>query len=237
MRVLPILAIVTFIAGVGMLAVGYFYSGDTQAVAPANVEYFTPTPAPSPSATPTDVPSPTPTPVPYNGNITRFKIPRFNVDAAVEEIAIKKNNELDVPTNPRDVGWYNSELVAKGGPYLGAKPGFGKNAVFSAHVDYYGLPPQVMPFNKLNQLSPGDQIVVSMDNGQDYTYSVILKQNYNISDIKMGELIDAPAKPEGKEWITLITCGNTGPYVYVNGGNSGPVEYLTRDVVIAERVS
>jgi Sortase domain len=239
-RLLPILAILTFIAGLAMLGFGYFYSGDTRAAAPAHVDYFTPTPtAPPPTlaATATDVPTPTPTPPPYNGAVARFKIPRFNVDASVEAISLKKGtNELDTPANPRDVGWYDSKMLANG-PFLGDKPGFGSNALFSAHVDYYGLDPRLMPFNKLNQLSPDDVITVVMDNGKEYSYKVILKQTYNVSDIKMGELIDAAGRPRDKEWITLITCSNTGPFVYVSGGNSGPVEYQNRDVVIAERVS
>ncbi len=94
-----------------------------------------------------------------------------------------------------------------------------------------------MPFNKLNQLNPDDTVVIVMDNGTEYTYKVILKQTYNVNEIKMGELIEAPTRPKDKEWITLITCSNTGPFVYVNGGNSGPVEYQNRDVVIAERIS
>lgn len=237
-RILPTLAVMTFIAGVAMLGAGYFYGGTSRPSVPAHVDYFTPTPTPIPSATPTDVPSPTPTPPPYNGAIARFRIPRFNVDAAVEDISLKKGtNELDTPHNPRDVGWYDTSMDP-GGPFLGDKPGFGKNALFSAHVDYYGLNPTLMPFNKLNQLNPGDDIVVLMDNGTQYTYHVILKQSYSVSGIKMGELIDAPSRPEDKEWITLITCSNTGPYVPVYADQpNGPVEYLNRDVVVAERVS
>lgn len=238
-RLLPILAIVTFVAGLAMLGFGYFASGDTRAAPPAHVDYFTPTPTPTPlpSSTPTEVPSPTPTPPPYNGAVARFKIPRFNVDAPVEAISLKKGtNELDTPANPRDVGWYDTKLQPNG-PFLGDKPGFGSNSLLSAHVDYYGLDPRLMPFNKLNQLSPDDLVVVVMDNGAEYTYRVILKQNYSTTEIKMGELIDAPSKPKDREWITLITCSNTGPYVHINGGNDGPVEYLNRDVVIAERVS
>lgn len=50
----------------------------------------------------------------------------------------------------------------------------------------------------------------------------------------MGDLISAPEKPAGAEWITLITCGGRFR-AYLDGG--GPGEYLDRDVVVAERVS
>lgn len=227
MKLLPFFAVATFAAGLAMLAVGYFYGGESKPK-PVHVDYFTPAPTAfaSPTETPTNAPTPTPTPPPYDGAVARFKIPRFNVDAAVEDIGIKAGtNELDTPHDPVDVGWYG----------IYAKPGFGSNAVFSAHVDYYGRPPSQMPFNRLKELNPNDEVDVVMDNGTAYKYRVILKQNYSLTDIKMGELIDAPEKPKDAEWITLITCGDTGPFVYVNGGNSGPVEYLTRDVVIAER--
>jgi hypothetical protein len=236
MRILPYLAVVTFIAGIGMLIVGYTYSGDSKADPGPPPVFFTPTPY-TPTATPTDAPTATPTPPPYNGGVARFQIPSLKVDAAVEAIGINSQNELETPTNPRNVGWYDSSTAKQ---YIGSKPGFGKNSVFAAHVDYYGLPPGDLPFNKLKNTSPGDAIDVVMDNGLVYHYKIIFKQRYNVSDIPMGELIDGKAgdtvEPPGVEWITMITCGNDGAFVYVDGGNSGPVEYLTRDVVIAQRV-
>ena len=236
MKVLPYLAIATFVAGIGMLVMGYVYRGNsnTPVVAPVTTFNVTPSATDTPLATATGAPSPTATPVPYNGAVSRFKIPKFNVDAAVENIGILANNELDTPHDPHDVGWYG----------IYSKPGFDGNAVFSAHVDYYGLPPTQMPFHRLKELKAGDTVVVQMDNGLEYTYSVISFQRYAINNdgttnypvIKMGELIAAKNRPPGAQWITLITCGNSGPFRYVSG-NSGPVEYLTRDVVVAQRIS
>jgi hypothetical protein len=240
MRFLPYFAIATFIAGVAMLIVGYAYS-DGGKVKSEPVTFFTSVPETSTAAAPTDTaateaPSPTPTPAPYDGQLMRLKIPRFAVDAAIEAIGVKPNNELDTPHDPHNVGWYDTTLD-KNGPYIGAKPGFGKNAVLSAHVDYYGLPASATPFNKLKNTDPKDEIDIVMANGEQYRYQIISKQRFSVSEIKMGELIEAKDKPAGKEWITLITCGNDGAFVYVNpGATSGPVEYLTRDVVIAERV-
>lgn len=240
MRILPYLAVATFIAGIGMLIVGYTYSGSSAADPGPPPVFFTPTPytpTATPTDAPTDAPTPTPTPPPYDGAVARFQIPSLKVDAAVEAIGINAQNELETPTNPRDVGWYDSSTATQ---YIGAKPGFGKNAVFAAHVDYYGLPPGDMPFNKLKNTNPGDEVDVVMGDGTVYRYSIILKKRYDVSSIPMGELIDGKAgdtvEPPGVEWITLITCGNDGAFVYVNGGSSGPVEYLTRDVVIAQRI-
>ena len=238
MKVLPYLAVTTFIAGLAMLIVGYTFSqggGGVKAgpsVTPIPIVLDTPTPIP------TEAPSPTATPVPYNGSLTRFKIPELNVDAAVEAIGINSSNQLEVPTNPRDVGWYD----------IYSKPGFNGNAVFSAHVNYFGLDPNLMPFNKLHEMKPGDEIDIVMDNGLTYKYAFIGRYVYNVNNIPMGDIIDGKfADPEGKEptverpadeqWITLITCDAGGPFECINGGNSGPVESTQRIIVVAKRVA
>jgi len=238
MKVLPYLALASFIAGIGMLLFGYFEASKSGSSTPpeAPLAAFTVTPTPIPSATATPVPSPTATPVPYDGKVARFQIPRFKVDAAVEDIGIQSNNELAVPSDPTDVGWYG----------IYQKPGFDGNALFAAHVDYYGRDPNTLPFHDLKDLTGNDQVVVQMDNGLKYTYQVYSLTRYKVLDnpsvaslpqIQMGDIIAGKGLPtDHTQWITLITCGNTGPFVYVSG-NSGPVEYLTRDVVVAYRVS
>lgn len=164
-----------------------------------------------------------PSPSPYDGPVQRLLIPRFGVDSAVEAIGlVPGENQLDVPKDPLKTGWYD----------IYDRPGFDGNAVFSAHVDYY---PNIRgPFYELASLEAGDEILIEMANGDTYRYRVFSKQRYAISEIPTGDLIDAPTKPEGAEWITLITCG--GRFRALNPDGSGPGEYLDRDVVVAERV-
>lgn len=174
------------------------------------------------------VPSPlstvtaTPTPAPFDGPVQRLLIPRFGVESTVEPIGLVPGaNQLDTPKDPLNTGWYE----------IYDRPGFGGNAVFSAHVDYY---PNIKgPFYNRAKAEAGDEILVEMANAQIYTYRIFFKQRYDVASIPMGELIEAPAKPEGAEWITLITCG--GRFRALNPDGSGPGEYLDRDVVIAER--
>jgi hypothetical protein len=45
----------------------------------------------------------------------------------------------------------------------------------------------------------------------------------------MGDIIAGKGKAEGKEWITMITCGGSL--------DASGLEYLSRDVVVAERIS
>ena len=225
MKILRTLALVSFLAGGILLLAGFLFTGGDSSVAGPSFE-SSPFPTIEITPTPTSfVPRPTvqfatPTPVPYDGNLIRLQIPRFKVDSMVESIGLKPNNELETPRDPLKTGWYN----------IYDKPGFHGNSVFSAHVDYY--PNIIGPFNKLAKLDKDDEIVVIMENGLAYRYKVIRKQRYDVKTMPMGDLIWPKEKPDGIEWITLITCG--GEFVASRPG--GPGEYLNRDVVVAERV-
>jgi sortase (surface protein transpeptidase) len=183
----------------------------------------------TPALTPTPEPTATPTPQPASSsgrsapraNVTRMTIPRFGVSAAIEYIGLLPSNQLDVPKNPHNVGWY----------YIYAAPGAGRNAVFSAHVDYY---PNIRgPFYNLKSLVPGDLVTVTVE-GVELQYEVFRYTRYDVYSIPMGDLIVAADRPAGEEWITLITCGGR---FQPHNGTSGPGEYLDRDVVVARRIN
>lgn len=230
MNVLRYLAILSFVAGVSLLAYGFVRSdnSNTQAASPLQEFDAVATATSSPTDAPATIPS-TPsdptapaTPAPYDGAVARLKIPRFNVDSAIQVLGLLPNNQLDVPANPLDTGWY--DLPGYG------KPGFGANSFFAAHVDYF---PDIRgPFYNLAKLDPNDEIVVTMDNGVEYKYRVVRKKRYDVDTIPMGDLIWPPDRPSGKEWVTLITCG--GQFVRTQANGAG--EYLNRDVVVAERI-
>jgi hypothetical protein len=227
MMALRYFAVFSFVAGIGLLVLGFLRSGDGQVAAgPEPTEFAaTPTPTATPglpesTSTATLPAAPTPTPAPYDGSLVRFLIPRFEVDSTVETIGLLPTNQLDVPKDPLNTGWYD----------LYAKPGFGGNAVFAAHVDYY---PDIRgPFFNLKNVTLGDQVIVVMDNGAQYVYEVIRYKRYDASTIPMGDLIWPADKPAGEEWITLITCG--GRFQELTPG--GPGDYLDRDVVVARRI-
>ena len=237
------LAVLAFIGG-GLLVVAGLSRGDngtrpTSSLTPFGVRSPTPAdpspPVPSATADPSDdtptVAAPTaavaaPTaavaaPTPYGGSVGRMIIPSIGVDYPLEQIGVLPGNTLDTPHDAiGKIGWY----------YIYQKPGFGGNAVFSAHVNYDF---KQGPFANLAKVQAGDEIIVQMDNGSQYTYRVFRKQRYDISDIPMAELIWPSDRPAGEEWITLITCG--GNFVATQANGLG--EYTQRDVVIAERIS
>lgn len=155
----------------------------------------------------------------YDGRVSRLKLPKFGVDSVVEYIGILPNNQLDVPKDPRQTGWYE----------IYDKPGFPGNAVFSAHVDYF--PDIIGPFNKLSQSDIGDTVIVTMEDGREYRYKVIFVARYNVDTIPMGDIVWPQDRPATAEWVTLITCGGEFRPTSVSGAG----EYLQRDVVVAER--
>jgi hypothetical protein len=206
----------------------------TQA-APTETETATATPSPTstprtPTATPT--PTPTPTPQPYQGKVLRLKLPRFGIDAPIEELAINAAGELDTPRAENTaVAWYyiydrpgavnvgNSGWYTIGGRTEEVKHG---NAVFSAHVYYHSIP---APFKDLAKSQPGDTFVIVMEDGREYTYEFVRYTRYDAATIPMGEIIWPSDKPADEEWITMITCG----------GRLAGQDYLDREVVVAKR--
>jgi hypothetical protein len=98
MKLLRILAVTSFLAGVALLAYGFVQSGDDDnAASPEPVQTYdirvtlTPTPATSSTAEP---------PHPYSLRRRRNPAapPSLDVDSAIEVIGVKSNNEMDVPT-------------------------------------------------------------------------------------------------------------------------------------------
>ncbi|MFQ5381976.1 MAG: class F sortase [Dehalococcoidia bacterium] len=236
MRSLQIAAVAIFGLGAALLVTGFILRGGSSATGadpgpsptfqslqatPTNTARPSPTATPRPTNAPppTATATPTATPTPFAGPLTRLKIERFGVDSPIEEIGLKANNELDTPHDPLNTGWY----------YIYDRPGWGGNAVFSAHVDYW--PDIIGPFNKLAELELDDVIDIEMENGTLYRYKVVSNHRYSVYDIPMGDIIWPPSKPPEAEWVTLITCGGQ----FVSASPGGPGEYLHRDVVVAER--
>ena len=213
-----------FLIGAVLLTVGLACGGDDKSPAATASATSSPTDTATPTATATSTPTPTPTP--FNGKVARLKLPRFGIDAPIEELSVDSTNTMETPTNENvDVGWYNSEIM-KDGPYLGSRPGWDGNAVFSAHVYYHSIP---APFQKLAQSQIGDHVVIDMENGLEYTYEVIDYKRYHRDTIPMGDVITPPTRPANEQWITLITCGGQL--------DSTGQEYISRDVVVAKRIA
>ncbi len=234
MKILRSLALLTFAAGAVLLVVGLLNArGDDQPAIAAREFDITPdTSTPTPTAEPSLTPTPTPTP--FDGKVARMMIPTLKVDYPIEDLGLlQPQNQLDTPHDATGkIGWY----------YIYPKPGHGKNAFFSAHVNYNG---KDGPFANLYKIQEGDEIEVTMDGGPAYKYRVFRLKRYVIDAaysggdpsrvIDMGKLINPPDRPDGKEWITLMTC-SCGPGRVINVNAQGFGECVDRDVVVAERI-
>jgi LPXTG-site transpeptidase (sortase) family protein len=148
-------------------------------------------------------------PTPDGAPIAALAIPKFDVDAPVVVRSVDSVGAMQTPDGPTDVAWYD----------FSAKPGFGSNAVFAAHVDYHNYGPAV--FWHLKDLEFGDVIEVRLDDGAVYAYEVVSVEQLPVEDIDIDKIVGRTPR----EVITLITCG----------GDWNGHEYTSRVVVRAER--
>lgn len=139
-----------------------------------------------------------------------LSIPKLGVNAAVEAVGQDSTGRMDVPQGVFNVGWYS----------LGYKPGEKGNAVMAGHLDTTTGAPAV--FYYLNQLSVGDQVIVSDRNGRELTFEVTGARSYLFDQVPLQEIFGPSDKPR----LNLITC--TGVW------NRGTSNYTNRLVVFTE---
>ena len=140
-----------------------------------------------------------------------IRIDKAQVDAEVEQIEIV-DGIMQNPTGPFVVSWYKET----------ARPGEEGNVVMAGHVDYWDVGEAV--FWYLKDLVENDEIVVTGEDGELYTYAVEWIRDYDAADAPIQDIVG----PTEEEALTLITCG--GEFDYATG------EYLKRKIVRARRV-
>ncbi len=174
-------------------------------------------PEPEPEATPEATPDALP--------VARLRIPDLGVDSPIVGLGLLENNVLDHPDDHRETGWYE----------VFDTPGIRGNAIFSAHVYYRNIPG---PFERLMELEDGDEVIAVMNDGQEYRYRVFSVERYPLATIPMRDILWPVARPLGAEWVTLITCGGEfEPYARDESGARTGGYYLSRDVVVAQRIN
>lgn len=141
-----------------------------------------------------------------------IEIANAAVNAQIERQQIVDGVMLD-PTGPWVISWYEES----------SKLGELGNILMAGHLDYWDVGPAVL-YN-VNNLSEGDLIQVTGDDGTIYTYSVLWRENFETATAPIQDIVG----PTESESLTIITCG--GPFDYANG------VYLQRTVVRAERVN
>jgi len=121
---------------------------------------------------------------------TSITIPKINVHAAVESVGMDSLGRMDVPKTADDTAWYSP----------GYKPGMNGSAVIDGHLDRVTGAPAV--FWNLKLLSAGDQIIITENNGQKYTFAVDHIMRYPYDSFPIKDVFGATHTPT----LNLITC-------------------------------
>jgi LPXTG-site transpeptidase (sortase) family protein len=120
----------------------------------------------------------------------RLKIPKINVNTAIESVGLTKDGAMDVPKGPVDVAWFK----------FGPRPGEIGNAVISGHFGWKDNIPAV--FDNLYQLRNGDKIYIKDETG---TTTVFVVREIRSFDPN-ADAKDVFISTDGKAHLNLVTC-------------------------------
>jgi LPXTG-site transpeptidase (sortase) family protein len=151
-------------------------------------------------------------PTPKEGVLLdRVIAPVARLDAPVETRGINARGEMEDPAGKDAVAWYNfSEF-----------PGYGGNAVFSGHVDWFTG--ELGSFGRMKDLKLGDEIVVKLSDGMEMKYKVVSSTLYESTKAPVEEIVGRTEKDS----LTFITCEGTF--------SRSAQDYSHRRIVRAER--
>lgn len=146
----------------------------------------------TPFPTATRPPTATPDPLVSAGRLVQIQIPAIGVVALVEHVGLTADGAMDTPDGWMNVAWFQD----------GFKPGQAGNAVVAGHLDSRSGGPAV--FWNLNQLQPGDEVTVSYENGDRYTFAV---QDMEVLPYDVqGDAVTSIFGPSQTSDLNLITC-------------------------------
>ena len=147
-----------------------------------------------------------------SGLPVRLKIPKINVDSAVEYVGLTPDGAMDVPKNPADVAWFS----------LGPRPGENGNSVIDGHSGWWknGIP---AAFDNLYKLHKGDKIYVEDETGAVTTFVVRESRMYDPN----ADASDVFDSSDGRAGLNLVTCDGKW--------DSNQKNYSERLVVFADK--
>jgi sortase A len=120
----------------------------------------------------------------------RLKIPKINVDAAVEYVGLASNGAMDVPKGAADVAWFDP----------GPRPGEKGSAVIAGHEGWKNGIPAV--FDDLHTLQQGDKLYIEDEKGATTAFVVRELRIYGENEDASGVF----GSSDGKAHLNLITC-------------------------------
>jgi LPXTG-site transpeptidase (sortase) family protein len=120
----------------------------------------------------------------------RLKIPKINVNAAIEYVGLTPQGEMGAPKDLSKVAWFN----------LGPRPGEKGDSVIDGHFGW--VKNTVVVFNDLDKLQKGDKIYVQDDKGASVTFVVQSLRSYGKTQDTSGVFLSSDQKAH----LNLITC-------------------------------
>ncbi len=142
----------------------------------------------------------------------RLRIPAIRVDAAILPVGLAPDGAMDVPKGPDDTAWFDQ------GPH----PGENGTAVIAGHFGWKNGIPAV--FDNLNELHPGNKILVENDKGETITFVIRELRTFDGN----GNATEVFSSSDGKAHLNLITCEG----VWDKASKS----YSNRLVVFADKI-
>lgn len=132
----------------------------------------------------------------------RIEIPKLHAAAPIRKVATTSDGELEIPRNPKVVGWWSP----------GARPGAAKGtAVIAGHINYAGV---TGTLSALGTLRPGDRVRVyghRHGRARELTFRVTGVRTYHKTHLPYRQIFDQ--KVAGR--LALVTCG--GPFDAATG--------------------
>lgn len=130
---------------------------------------------------------------------SRLRIGSIGVDAVIGTLGLNRDGTVQVPADPRQVGWYR----------LGPRPGQSGSAVLLGHVDSLTGP---AVFYRLKAIPLGARIQVVLAGGRTLLFTVDDVSTY----LNWNFPASAVYRNRGVATLTLVTCGGT--YDKARGG-------------------
>ncbi|MDP2650578.1 MAG: class F sortase [bacterium] len=120
----------------------------------------------------------------------RLKIPKLNVDSAVEYVGLTPDGVMDVPKERANVAWFN----------LGPPPGENGSAVLAGHYGWKNGKASV--FDNLYKLRKGDKLYIENDKGEIISFVVRESRRYDPE----ADATEVFGSSDGKAHLNLVTC-------------------------------
>lgn len=144
----------------------------------------------NPALTPSLASTPTPSPTPAIPEPTYFSIPKIQVAAPIIPVGTDGYGKMELPADISTVGWYSP----------GFKPGEKGNAVIAGHLDSASGAGAI--FYNLKELSLGDELLVTGQDGIIRTFTVTDKKIFPYDQVPMEEVFGSIEEKR----LNLITC-------------------------------